>query len=68
MFGEPYLSLEETPEIAGFPQGPDQVCNADSTTYYTEGSIGATSYNWYLEPEESGTVYPAYLEVGIKWK
>ncbi|HPS61985.1 MAG TPA: C25 family cysteine peptidase, partial [Bacteroidales bacterium] len=49
--------IHSTPVAPAKPVGDNSLCkNAAAVTYTTEGSTGASSYAWLIEPETAGTV------------
>lgn len=54
------ISIISVPEAAATPNGPDYIdlFYTQTSEYTTEGSLGATSLEWALEPTEAGSLTP----------
>jgi len=67
MVGQNYIYLEELPEQAGTPTGPETVCNNDTSLYTTTGAPNAETITYVLDPAEAGTLNPGDVSVEIIW-
>lgn len=57
------------PEIPVISHGPDTVCTIinPSSNYYTVPAAWAWDYEWFLEPQEAGTISADTLSASITW-
>jgi PKD repeat protein len=63
-----FITVMSIPGIPPLPAGPVNVCaNGGNTTYTTAGLTGITSYDWQLEPANSGFVVGSGLNVTVFW-
>ncbi len=66
--GEITVAVDHTPEQAAMPQGQSTLCwGEEQTEYTTTGAAGATSYQWYIEPEAAGTISGTGETATIVW-
>ncbi len=63
------LSVGEVPAAPATPQGPDYVnlAQVQTSDYTTEEVTGASTYNWYLEPAEAGTITGIGNMATVQW-
>ena len=66
MSGQPYVVVLALPGLPTVPQGPDNVCNME-TTLYTSISQDADTLIWSLDPQEAGVMEPGSGSVEITW-
>ena len=63
-----YIEILQSPEMAGTPQGPTELClGTQNVEYSTSGALYATSYHWNVDPIEavsniSGTSTTAIID------
>ncbi len=63
-----FITVMSISGIPPLPAGPVNVCaNGGNTTYTTAGLTGITSYDWQLEPANSGFVVGSGLNVTVFW-
>ena len=68
MLGEVSVFLTPAPGTPGTPNGPDSVCNHDTTTYTTTGASNADTLIWNLDPGNAGTIeYVDSITVSVEW-
>jgi len=67
MIGNAWIHMLEDPGQAATPSGPVQACNNEESAYSTTGANNATTYNWYLNPAEAGTLAPNGKNVTVTW-
>jgi photosystem II stability/assembly factor-like uncharacterized protein len=67
MVGQVYVHMLAIPGQAATPQGPQSVCNYESTDYSTTGATYAEDFTWTLNPAESGILTPAGETCNIAW-
>lgn len=56
MVGQIYVHMQPVPGQAGTPQGPESVCNGETSDYTTTGAPNADEYTWTLDPAEAGVL------------
>jgi hypothetical protein len=67
MIGQIYVHMEPAPGQAGLPQGSESVCASDTADYFTAGASDAEDYEWLLDPEQAGTLFPDDDQVSVVW-
>jgi hypothetical protein len=51
------ITVDPVPASPSAPTGENEICqNSMNATYETTGTPTASSYNWYIEPSEAGTI------------
>lgn len=62
------INVDIAPAQPNQPSGPNQVCQATpATEYLTDPVIGATSYEWSLEPISAGTIMGVWTMGTVSW-
>ncbi len=61
------VSVAYPPLEPGTPTGPDVVCADTTTTYESDGTDDADSYEWQLSPVDAGTITGNGLEASVEW-
>ena len=60
------IVVESKPAQAGTPQGDATICQASTgNIFITEGTPLATSYEWVIDPSETGTITGTGLEITL---
>ena len=67
MSGQVEVVVDFPPLEPGIPEGPQVICNEESTDYTTSGTGDADSYEWMLSPEEAGTLVADGMEASVNW-
>lgn len=69
LFGVPSSSFEirNLPIVPSALVGPNQVCNDVQSFYYSNGSVNADSYNWYLTPSSAGMIQVLNDTLWVTW-
>jgi photosystem II stability/assembly factor-like uncharacterized protein len=67
MVGQIYVHMQPVPGQAAAPQGPETVCNDETSDYITTGAANADEYTWTLDPAEAGVLTPNGDECSIDW-
>ena len=67
MVGQVYVHMLAIPGQPGTPQGPESVCNNESSEYTTSGSTDAEEYLWTLDPSDAGIVTSFEENCSIAW-
>jgi subtilisin family serine protease len=66
--GEIAVTVNHTPEQASTPQGETDFCRGEEQSVFsTAGAAGATSYLWFIEPENAGTISGAGTTATVNW-
>jgi len=62
------IAIDPVPGTASTPTGPDNVCaGSQNEEYNTTGASNASSYDWILEPAESGTISGTGTAAYVNW-
>nr|NQU91528.1 T9SS type A sorting domain-containing protein [Bacteroidota bacterium] len=66
--GQVSVVVNQLPEIPVTPIGDNSLCWGEyQTVYSTDGSMGANTYNWSLEPEDAGNITGTGLTATVTW-
>lgn len=62
------LVINYPPEPASQPAGPTDLCQGETSSEYTIGTItGASQYHWMLSPPEAGTMIEIDTVLMVEW-
>ncbi len=61
------VTINPLPLKPATPAGPDSICQDAQDTDYTTSAAGATSYIWYINPPEAGTITGSGATVTVDW-
>jgi PKD repeat protein len=67
MVGQVYVHMIQAPGQAGTPEGPEAVCNNETSEYSTPGASNADDYSWNLSPADAGILVPDEDACTITW-
>jgi hypothetical protein len=67
MYGSAYIYEINVPGQSGAPEGNAAGCQGGTEDYTTTGAVDAESYNWVLDPQESGMVTGNTTEAIVEW-
>ena len=67
MIGDAIISMDNLPQSAGTPDGPEEICSEETSDYTIEEVEGALSYVWTIMPEEAGTIIGDDLTGTVTW-
>ena len=67
MSGQQEIYIIYAPLQADVPQGPEGVCNNETTEYTTSGAAEADYYEWLLMPVEAGTIDGTGTTATVAW-
>ena len=62
------VTIMGPPPETGKPTGPNALCQGSQPTQYTtSGSVGATSYEWMLQPAGAGNITGTGQTITVNW-